>query len=587
MWFIPWRNISNFNHIAPFMYHCDGQLIQNIADISILIVDDESYALSALKRLLRKEPYKLHVASSGHQALELLELITCEVVITDLRMPDISGLELIQQLKAKHPDIIRVILSGTEDIAMIIDAINSGEVFRFISKPVEPDLLKRIINDCIDYYFLKTERRHLQAQLEMNNKQLSWSNEALAAMTDELREREIEFRSMNDAALDPIFMVDQDGFISYTNSAAKDLFDFTDDELHSIKFKELIAPESDGTPFIDFICDFLPNNPETNKKHLVKRFTALKKDASHIPMEATMGSVIIDGICKIVIIARDITSRLREEKSRMEYERMQQELEAQIEKKLLQGRLSNMLEKVSISRLMIPSGHLDGDFTAMITYSEELIDLVIGDVMGHGVMSALIGAGLKSLIMKISAQKNFQFNKLALLQDIVAGVHDEIITELIELETYATATFLRIDLDAGQITTVDCGHNPTIHFNAKTKKRTLIKGHNLPIGLIEQSDYCAVSFPIEKNDLIILFSDGLTESRSPDNRFFGIERVSELMLTYHELEPSEIVEKIHEAACAFTSRKTFDDDLTCIVIRIGNQDLNRNILCESAVELQL
>ena len=59
------------------------------------------------------------------------------------------------------------------------------------------------------------------------------------------------------------------------------------------------------------------------------------------------------------------------------------------------------------------------------------------------------------------------------------------------------------------------------------------------------------------------------------------------MLTYHELEPSEIVEKIHEAACAFTSRKTFDDDLTCIVIRIGNQDLNRNILCESAVELQL
>ena len=54
------------------------------------------------------------------------------------------------------------------------------------------------------------------------------------------------------------------------------------------------------------------------------------------------------------------------------------------------------------------------------------------------------------------------------------------------------------------------------------------------------------------------------------------------MLTYHELEPSEIVEKIHEAACAFTSRKTFDDDLTCIVIRIGHQDLNKNILYESA-----
>jgi len=563
------------------MYNSDGQLIQNIADISILIVDDEDNALSALKRLLRKEPYKIHVASNGQEALEMLELIACEVVITDLRMPEISGLELIQQLKTKHPDIIRVILSGTEDIAMIIDAINAGEVFRFISKPVEPELLKRIINDCIDYYFLKTERKYLQAQLELNNKQLSWSNESLAAMTEELRERETEFRSMNDAALDPIFMIDQEGFICYTNNAAKDLFGFTDDELRSIKFKELIAQESDGTPFIDFICDFAPNISEANNKHPVKRFTALKKDTSQIPMEATMGSVIIDGVCKIVIIARDITSRIREEKSRTEYERMQQELEAQIEKKLLQGRISTMLKKVSISRLMIPSGHLDGDFTAMITYSEKLIDLVIGDVMGHGVMSALIGAGLKSLIMKISAQKNFQHNKLALLQDIVAGVHEEIITELIELETYATATFLRIDLDAEQITTVDCGHNPTIHFNARTKKRTLIKGHNLPIGLIEQTEYCEVSYPIEMNDLIVLVSDGLTESRSPDNRLFGIERVSELILIHHELEPSEIVEKIHKDACAFTGRNTFDDDLTCIVIRIGNQDLHNNNVCES------
>lgn len=563
------------------MYNSDGQLIQNIADISILIVDDEDNALSALKRLLRKEPYKIHVASNGQEALEMLELIACKVVITDLRMPEISGLELIQQLKTKHPDIIRVILSGTEDIAMIIDAINAGEVFRFISKPVEPELLKRIIKDCVDYYFLKTERRYLQAQLELNNKQLSWSNESLAAMTEELRERETEFRSMNDAALDPIFMIDQEGFICYTNNAAKDLFGFTDDELRSIKFKELIAQESDGTPFIDFICDFAPNISEANNKHPVKRFTALKKDTSQIPMEATMGSVIIDGVCKIVIIARDITSRIREEKSRTEYERMQQELEAQIEKKLLQGRISTMLKKVSISRLMIPSGHLDGDFTAMITYSEKLIDLVIGDVMGHGVMSALIGAGLKSLIMKISAQKNFQHNKLALLQDIVAGVHEEIITELIELETYATATFLRIDLDAEQITTVDCGHNPTIHFNARTKKRTLIKGHNLPIGLIEQTEYCEVSYPIEMNDLIVLVSDGLTESRSPDNRLFGIERVSELILIHHELEPSEIVEKIHKDACAFTGRNTFDDDLTCIVIRIGNQDLHNNNVCES------
>ncbi len=554
------------------MHNNNDQFIKNIADISILIVDDEDNALSALQRFLRKGPYKTHLASSGLQALELLELINCQIVITDLRMPEITGLELIQQLKTKHPDIIRVILSGTEDIAMIIDAINTGEVFRFISKPVDPELLKRIINDCIEYYFLKTEHRHLQAQLEMNNKQLSWSNESLNAMTEELREREIEFRSMNDAALDPIFMIDEQGFISYTNSAAKNLFGFTDDELRSIKFEELIAMGDEGVAFINFICDFSPKSSGENHQYQVRRFTALTKDLSEIPMEATTGTVMIDGVCKTVIIARDITSRIREEKSRTEYIRLQQELEAQIEKKLLQGQFSKILQEITISRIMISSGHLDGDFTVMITYSEQLIDLVIGDVMGHGIMSALVGAGLRSLIMKIAAQKNFQYNKLALLQDIVAGVHEEIIAELIELETYATASFIRINLDAGELTTVDCGHNPIIHFNARTKNRVFIKGYNLPIGWTEQADYRSVSFPIEKNDLIVLFSDGLTESRSPDNTLFGIERLSELILTYHELEPSEIIEKIHETVCAFTGQNTFEDDLTCIVIRIGKSN---------------
>ncbi len=543
--------------------------MQNISGVNILIVDDEQDSLAALQRLLRKEPFTTHIASGAISALDLLKEIDCKLVITDLRMPEMTGLELIQCLKKDHPDIIRIILSGTEDIGMIIDSINTGEIFRFISKPVVPDQFKQIIADSLDYCFLKSEREALALELERQNQHLSRSNDALRIISEELREREMQFRNMNDAALDPIFMINQQGGVAYANTAAERLFGFSEEEWHSIRFNELLDMKEEGPDSINFTGV----TPACDIEHTVPRpaieLTALKKDGSRIPLEATTGSVMLDGSCHTVLIARDITSRIEEEKSRAHYEAIQRELEAQIEKKLLQGRIPEKLKRLSISRLMIPSGHLDGDFTELLSYSDRLFDLFVGDVMGHGIMSALTGAGLKSMVMKVAAQKNFHSNGLAPLQEIVAGVHDAIISELIELEIYATAMFIRIDLDANKLTAVDCGHNPAIHFHADTKSSSLIKGENLPIGLIEVADYRSVTFDAGKGDLLVLFSDGLTESISPDNTYFGIERLSELIERHHEEEPTAIVEKIHAAVCDFSGRNTFDDDLTCMVIRIG------------------
>ncbi|KZK73404.1 MAG: hypothetical protein A3K90_06580 [Pelodictyon luteolum] len=108
-------------------------------DANILIVDDEQDTLFALKRYLRLEPYTTHFAKSAEQALETCDTINIAVVVTDLRMPGMSGKELLDALQERHPLIVRIIISGTEDIGMIIDSINSGVIFRFIPKPMEPE----------------------------------------------------------------------------------------------------------------------------------------------------------------------------------------------------------------------------------------------------------------------------------------------------------------------------------------------------------------------------------------------------------------------------------------------------------------
>ncbi len=536
--------------------------------ITILFVDDEPDILSSINRFLRKEVYNRLFAENGLNALELIEKNSVSIIVSDLRMPEMSGLELIGEVKKRNPDIVRLILSGSQDIDPIIESINSGEVFRFIPKPVDPIAFKKILNDAIDYYCLKTEREKLFKELSVKNQELTTANETLSVMAKKLQRSEEEFRSMTDAAHDAVFMLNNEGNIIYRNTAAENLFGFSRDTYHEQNFLELISPDS---PKFDiyFLCNMPSGNISDFDERMVQQIEGIRKNGTSVPLEISRGCVQIDDTPHTVIIARNITSRVEEEQSRLRFDNLQKEFESEIEKKLLQSPVPETLQGVSIGRMMVPSGHLDGDFTDFIIFDSRHADILIGDVMGHGLHPALIGAGIKSLFLKVLAQKKYPCTELPALEDIVAGVHELCIKELIELGTFATLLFVRLDLESGQLSLVDCGHPPIIHFHADTATCSMLKGENLPIGLIEHQEYQTVSYPICDNDILVLFSDGLTESCSPDNTMFGDERLVNLIEKHHELPPDAIIEQIKKAISLFSGRDIFDDDLSCIIIRIG------------------
>jgi len=536
------------------------------SDLAILFVDDESDILNSLKRFLRREPYRKFFAESGLKALEILESNDISVIVSDLRMPEMNGLELISQAKKRNPDTLRLILSGSQDFDQIINSINKGEVFRFVPKPVDPEAFKKILNDAIDYYCLKTEREELFNELSLKNSDLTNANEALHIMAGNLKRSEEKFRSMTDAAHDAVFMINQDGRIIYRNNAAETIFGFNRKEYHEQKFMNLIATEFSDFNILD-VCGISSDSFSGYSEDRVGQINGLRKNGTNVPLEISRGCVQIDSVMHTVVIARDITSRVEAEQSRLHYESMQKELESEIEKKLLQGSAPGTLQGASISRLMIPSGHLDGDFTDFIVYDDHNADILIGDVMGHGIQSALIGAGLKSLFLKVLAQKKNRDNKPPGLPEIVAGMHELCIYELIELGSFATLLFLRLDMQSAQLSMVDCGHPPVIHFHASTGKCTLLKGENLPLGLIEHQEYHAMSFPVQPDDILVLYSDGISESFSPDQEMFGNEQLTGLIESNHMLPAQAIIEKIQTTLSGFAGREIFDDDVTCIVIR--------------------
>jgi DNA-binding NtrC family response regulator len=115
-------------------------------DSKILFVDDEEIVLRAISRDLQGEPYQVLVATSAEQAMRALSDHKIKVVVADQRMPRCSGLELLSRIRAEHPDVIRVILTGQADMATVIRAINEGHVYYFLTKPWERHELKSAVN---------------------------------------------------------------------------------------------------------------------------------------------------------------------------------------------------------------------------------------------------------------------------------------------------------------------------------------------------------------------------------------------------------------------------------------------------------
>lgn len=125
----------------------------------VLFVDDEPNILSALSRQFRDEAFTTVTASDGIAALGMLAAMPIAVMVSDNMMPGMSGIELLGQAKAASPDTVRILLTGHADLNAAIRAINSGEVYKFITKPWDPDGLRAIILDALEKHRMTASLR--------------------------------------------------------------------------------------------------------------------------------------------------------------------------------------------------------------------------------------------------------------------------------------------------------------------------------------------------------------------------------------------------------------------------------------------
>jgi len=206
-----------------------------VGDARILFVDDEPNVLSALRRLFRREGYDLTFSDGTEDALRVLSEQEVDLVVSDYRMPGMTGIEFLKIVREKYPDVMRVVLSGYADIETITAAINEGQIYRFISKPWNDEELKVTVRRCLESHAMARANVELSDRIREQNEELRKFNENLERKVEEKTEQ-LMVRNRLLELIQEIFedlpigvaVVDADGTIVTYNRKAAELIPASD-----------------------------------------------------------------------------------------------------------------------------------------------------------------------------------------------------------------------------------------------------------------------------------------------------------------------------------------------------------------------
>ena len=205
-----------------------AHLLTRRRERTLLLVDDEPNIVSALRRLFRREGYRIVTASSGAEGLQRMAEYEVDVVLSDQRMPGMTGVEFLRRAKELYPDTVRMVLSGYTELQSITDAVNEGAIYRFLTKPWDDERLLVHVREAFAHKELGDENKRLATEVVTASEALAAANERLEMVLnnqqqqiDQEAARANAVRDMLDLVPAPLLGVDPDGVIVLANQEAQ------------------------------------------------------------------------------------------------------------------------------------------------------------------------------------------------------------------------------------------------------------------------------------------------------------------------------------------------------------------------------
>lgn len=491
--------------------------------LKLMVVDDEPDNLDLLYRTFRRD-FRVFKANGAMSALKILdEEGEMAIIISDQRMPLMNGTEFLSKTVERFPETIRILLTGFTDVEDLVEAINSGKVFKYITKPWQPDHLKAVVQQASDTYrVLKQRTNELRRALRRE--------ELFNVVTTAIRES-LDYSSMLQTVVTTIGNtfeasncilrpVDGDQFMpeSFCYQAASAV-------------ETLILP--DGEPIIQSV---LENRTTQVVQDVSDRDHAIHLVVPLIWQQQLLGVLSlykqgkrdpwsVEDIKLIEAVAEQAALAISQAKlyqrTQLQAEQMRAELEVarQIQNNLLRQSWPKV-EGVHIQAHCYPAREVGGDFFEVYIHPQGDIWLAVGDVSGKGVPAALFMASAISILRRELAQEISPEPEIV-MQNLNSIMSDDLFSTncfiTMVLARYTPASQQLVYANAGHIYPIVWPHQMLVQqqlvlFNSGTVEPNYLQVRGVPLGILPIWQANAGTLKLNPGDILLLISDGITEA---------------------------------------------------------------------------
>lgn len=545
---------------------------------TILIVDDEPDILDSIALSLELD-YEVLTATNGADGLDLLAKHQVALIISDQRMPKMTGVEFLAQAQVVSPDSVRMMLTGFADFDAIIEAVNKGQIYRYISKPWEPTDLEMDVRQAI-------ERYEMQASLTRRMNELQALCDIGATITSVLDSEQVMQKILSGIVdtlgFDQAYLMTVDeedqtlcsaGSYGVSGEALTFLsqlqYDLNRDDVGvvlTVKENRPILVEDVDNPQIQLDSEAIQ---KVGFRSFVtaplrageRRIGVLVADRSGAGERVTEhDQQLLVGFANQAAIALE-NARLYEEA--VEKKRLEAEVgvAAEIQTRLLPAKLP-VLEGYEIAAMTRPSRGVSGDYYDVVEMDDGRVWIALGDVSGKGIPAALTMATLRTLFR---TQVEHHLEPADMMQRIADGLF-----QATSPEVFATFYFGLLDVSARTFVYVNAGHPFPVLARASGETVEL-DGVGLPVGMdpmLWGDTYEARQVELSPGDALVIFSDGISEAGASHEDMFGEERILDVVTTHRELGASRIQSAVCDAVDTFMQGQPMDDDLTLVALSV-------------------
>jgi serine phosphatase RsbU (regulator of sigma subunit)/CheY-like chemotaxis protein len=491
--------------------------------LKLMVVDDEPDNLDLLYRTFRRE-FRVFKADGALKALELLDKEgEMAVIISDQRMPLMNGTEFLSKTVERFPETIRILLTGYTDVEDLVEAINSGKVFKYITKPWNPENLKAVVQQAAETYRLLTKRT---AELRRALRR----EELFNGVTTAIRES-LDYGSMLQTVVNTI---------GQTFEATGCILRPVDGDQLTIESFSYQVDSIVETPLLPNAQAIFQNVLEHRQTQLLKDET----DGSHlvylvVPLlcqqklfgvlslyqQGSNSSWTAEDVQLIEAVSEQAALAISQAKlyqtTQLQAQQMRAELDVarQIQNNLLRQSWPD-IEGVRVQAYCYPAREVGGDFFEVYVHPQGDVWLAVGDVSGKGVPAALFMASAISLLRRELAQETSPEPEVV-MRNLNSTMSDNLVSTncfiTMVLARYTPTSRQLVYASAGHVYPMVWSHRLVVQQQTSSEKSVTIepdylKVRGIPLGILSIWKAPAGVLTLNAGEIFLLISDGITEA---------------------------------------------------------------------------